>query len=53
MSAKSAKDAAHLGAFLSGILVANAEMIGRSESITDVAVAEASQTMLAGHDGLE
>ena len=53
VSVKPAKGPANHGAFLSGIVPAGSQMNRRCEPCPDVAVAKASQAMLASHEALE
>ena len=50
---ESAKDPADLGALLFGIVRAMLEMMGRCEPSANIAIAEASQAVVAIDDGLE
>ena len=53
VSVEAAKGAADLGAFLFGVVSTGSQVNRRCKPCPDVVVGEASQAMLAGHEGLE
>ena len=53
VSVEAAKGAADLGAFLFRVMSTGSQVDRRCKPCPDIVVGEASQAMLAGHEGLE